>query len=197
MTTTTASSFSSVDTSSSSSDGSSSSHSEQLATQEQRKQLHTILKEFSTMMVATYDKTGKHPRIHVRPLHVAKLEDDCSLVFVTARDTLNSKASERLEGNIIGQGMLRQVTMLGSFAVSDDRARLAEVWSKAYDVWFPKGSQDPNACLLIFTPRDAELWDASGLKGLKYLLESAKALLTKTTPDVSTEQHATLKMHRA
>ena len=48
-------------------------HSEKLAGDAQRAQLHAVLKEFSSVMIATYDKTGKHPRINVRPMHVAKL----------------------------------------------------------------------------------------------------------------------------
>ena len=77
-----------------------------------------------------------------------------------------------------------------------DRA-LHLFWSKGFDVWFPAGKEDPNACLMTFKPRDAELWDSSGLKGLRYLLESAKALLTKTTPESSSDQHAKLKLNRA
>ncbi len=171
--------------------------SESLATRSERTHLNAVLKEFSSVMVATYDRSGKHPRINVRPMHVAKLDDDGTLTFVAARDTLDLTEDHPLDGNVIGQGVLRQFSMFGQFTVSNDRVRLAEIWSKAFNIWFPKGKDDANACVLTFTPRDAELWDASGLKGLKYLFESARALVTKTTPDISPDLHATLKMNRA
>ena len=166
---------------------------EQLANTEERTLLYDLLKEFSTLMVATYDKTGKHPRLNARPMHVAKLEDDCSLVFITAK----TSEAQQVDGNVIGQSMMRQVSLYGAFEISTDRAKMAEVWSKGFDVWFPQGKDDPTACMMTFKPRDAELWDSSGLKGLRYLLESAKALLTKTTPESSSDQHAKLKLNRA
>lgn len=174
-----------------------SSKNEPLATSDDRTQLHDLLKEFSTLMVATYDKTGKHPRLNARPMQVAKLEDDCSLVFVTAKQSEKVAEAQHIDGNVIGQSLMRQVSLFGTFEISTDRTKMAEVWSKAFDVWFPQGKDDPTACLMVFTPRDAELWDSSGLKGLRYLLESAKALLTKTTPESSPDQHAKLKLNRA
>ncbi len=170
---------------------------EQLASKDERTLLHDLLKEFSTLMVATYDKTGKHPRLNARPMQVAKLEDDCSLVFITAKPSEKVTEAQHIDGNVIGQSMMRQVSLYGTFEISTDRAKMAEVWSKGFDVWFPAGKEDPNACLMTFKPRDAELWDSSGLKGLRYLLESAKALLTKTTPESSSDQHAKLKLNRA
>lgn len=170
---------------------------EQLAEPGERAQLHGVLKEFSTLMVATYDRTGKHPRLNARPMHVAKLEDDCSLVFVTQLPSEKVAEAQHVDGNIIGQSMMRQVNLYGSFEISTDRTRLAAVWSPALNVYFPQGKDDPSACLMIFTPRDAELWDSSGLKGLRFLFDSARALLTKTVPEAAPDQHAKLKLNRA
>ena len=170
---------------------------EKLAQADERAHLYEMLKEFSTLMVATYDKTGKHPRLNARPLHVAKLEDDCSLVFVTALPSEKVAEAQRFDGNVIGQSIMRQVSLYGHFEISTDRERIAKVWSKGFDVWFPEGKDDPNACLMIFVPRDAELWDSSGLKGLRYLFDSARALLTKTVPEAAPDQHAKLKLNRA
>lgn len=170
---------------------------EQLAAPSERAQLHSVLKEFSTLMVATYDKTGKHPRLNARPMHVAKLEDDCSLVFVTQNPSEKVSEAQHVDGNIIGQSMMRQVSLSGAFEISTDRAKIAEVWSPALNVYFPLGKEDPKACLMLFTPRDAELWDSSGLKGLRFLFDSARALLTKTVPEAAPDQHAKLKLNRA
>lgn len=170
---------------------------EKLAQADERAHLYEMLKEFSTLMVATYDKTGKHPRLNARPMHVAKLEDDCSLVFVTQLPSEKVSEAQHFDGNVIGQSMMRQVSLYGHFEISTDRERIAQVWSKGFDVWFPQGKDDPNACLMVFIPRDAELWDASGLKGLRYLLDSAKALLTRTVPESTPDQHARLKLNRA
>ncbi|MBL9037038.1 MAG: pyridoxamine 5'-phosphate oxidase family protein [Archangium sp.] len=174
-------------------------HGDILANDSERTNLRDLLKTFSFMMVATYDRKGKHPRLNVRPMYVAKVEDDCSVVFVTALPSEKvGEAAHQEEGNLVAQSVMRQVNMYGHFEISTDRERLAKVWSVPMNVWFPKGKDDPNACLMIFHPRDAELWDASGLKGLRFVLASAKAILTKTPPpETSVDQHATLKLQRA
>ena len=49
------------------------------------------------------------------------------------------------------------------------------------DVWFD-GPKDPKACAIIFTPGEAELWDNTGIAGLKYLFQAAKSLATGDKP---------------
>ena len=68
--------------------------------------------------------------------------------------------------------------MSGTFSVTRDRDALERVWSKANDVWFPEGASDPRACLMGFHPAEAEFWDMSGAKGLSFVFEAAKALLS-------------------
>jgi hypothetical protein len=42
---------------------------------------------------------------------------------------------------------------------------------------------------MVFHPDEAELWDVSGTRGLKFLFDAARALLTGSTPDHDREQH--------
>lgn len=161
---------------------------------DQRTHLHALLAEFSTLMLVTQDDSSAGPALNGRPMAVAKLEDDCTLVFVTGVNSMKVKEALEEDGAVVGQTKLRQVSLAGRFSISRDRARIAAVWSKAFDVWFPGGKDDPNACLIIFTPHQAELWDSSGAKGLKYLFDSAKALITREPPRASVEQHEKLKL---
>ena len=171
---------------------------EQLAAEGPRTHLHEALKEFSTMMVATYDRKGKHPRLHARPMMVAKVEDDCSLVFVAKvdDDKVPNGEAHTEDGSVIAQSLTRQVSMLGTIEYSTDRKRLNDVWKLPFNLFFGNG-KDPNVCLMIFTPRDAELWDLSGKKGLQFLFDAAKSLIQKKVPDFSGDQHEVLKLHRA
>lgn len=171
-----------------------------LAPEESRVHLQSALKEFATMMVATYDKKGKHPRLHARPMMVAKVEDDCSLVFVTraSDDKVGSADGHAEDGTVIAQSLTRQVSMLGTIEYSFDRRQLSDVWKIPFNIWFLGGRTDPHVCLMIFRPRDAELWDLSGKKGLKFLFDAAKAMIIqRKTPDFSPDQHEKLKLHRA
>ncbi len=172
---------------------------QELAPEGSRAHLRTALKEFNTMMVATYDKKGKHPRLHARPLLVARVEEDCSLVFVTRMDDHKAVNGEMQpeDGTVIAQSLTRQVSMLGTIEYSTDRKLLNEAWKLPFNLFFGNGKDDPNVCLMVFKPRDAELWDLSGKKGLKFLFDAAKSLIQRKTPDFTGDQHEKLKLHRA
>ncbi|MBK6532914.1 MAG: pyridoxamine 5'-phosphate oxidase family protein [Deltaproteobacteria bacterium] len=40
---------------------------------------------------------------------------------------------------------------------------------------FPEGKDDPNLCLVVLHPDEAEFWDMSGPKGIRYLSSSGRA----------------------
>jgi general stress protein 26 len=172
---------------------------QELAPEGSRVHLRDALKEFPAMMVATYDKKGKHPRLHARPMLVAKVEDDCSLYFIAKLDDPKvSNGEPHVEdGSVIAQSMMRQVSMLGTIEYSNDRRLLNELWKLPFNLFFGSGRDDPNLVLMIFRPRDAELWDLSGKKGLRFLFDAAKSLIQRKTPELSGDQHEKLKLHRA
>src|SRR5262245_26846574 len=81
----------------------------------------------------------------------------------------------------------------GTARLSDDRARLAELWSETWRIWYPAGLDDATLCLIAVTPSAAEYWDNSGIKSLKYLFKSAKAYLLGERMDTD-EAHAHAKL---
>lgn len=160
---------------------------------------HELLKEFDTVMLLTFDrnqkKMGDQPQLHARPMAVAQVDTDCSLWFVTSIDS--SKVDEALtpyDGHAVGQTKSRQVSISGTFTVLRDPDQIALVWKKAYEVWFPKGPTDPRVCLLGLHPREIEFWDESGTKGLKYMIDAAKALVTGTPTKPQPGQHDKVRL---
>ena len=160
---------------------------------------YELLKEIDTVMLLSferYDGPTKHePKFNARPMHVAALDPDCTIWFVTSIDS--EKVDEALtphDGYAVAQTKTRQASIRGTFTVVRDRDQIKQVWSPAYDVWFPQGADDPRACLLGLHPREIEFWDASGMKGLTYLLESAKAFMTGETPKPAPEQHEKVRL---
>ena len=140
--------------------------------------LHGLLEEFSTVMLGTFEQTGGQPSLRARPMAIARLDDDCTLYFITGVAT--DKVDEAIStgtGHAFGQSKTRYLWLRGQFEISRDRTLLRELWSKMNDVWFD-GPDDPRAAVMILQPTEAELWDVSGTKGVRFLLESAKALLT-------------------
>lgn len=157
-----------------------------------QKQLYDVIKGFNTAMLVSRTATGG---IHARPMAVAELKPDADVYFATAIDS--PKVAE-VEANpdvvITFQGSSEFAALHGTVSVLRDRVLIEQLWSPAWKVWFPQGKDDPSICLIRFVGKEAEYWDNSGLKGLKYLYEGAKAVLKGERPDVDRDQHAKVKL---
>lgn len=109
-----------------------------------------------------------------------------ALWFITAQGTdLVAKAqSGPVEAvHIIGDASGKLWARIeGRLELSDDAAKLDEIWSAVADAWFEDGERDPDVRLLKFTLSAAEVWSTSG--GLGFLYQIAKANLTGAKPDI-------------
>jgi general stress protein 26 len=153
--------------------------------------LHAMLEEFPTLLLGTFEQTGGQPSLRARPMSVARLDPDCTLYFITGMTT--DKVDEAVStgtGHAFGQSKTRYLSLRGEFHITQDRLLLRELWTKTNDVWF-HGPDDPRAGVLILRPTEAELWDLTGQKGVKFLIEAARALLTGAKADHENpgEQH--------
>lgn len=153
---------------------------------EKRDRLKKLVSDFDTAMLVTHLKDGQ---LRSRPLAIAEKGEDGSLYFAISVD---SAKVQEIAGdshvNLSMQDKRRFVSVTGRARVVDDRAMVERLWSESWKVWFPKGKDDPSLRILIVDPSEAAYWDASGIEGLKYLFESAKAYLTGTRPDSDNDQ---------
>jgi general stress protein 26 len=77
--------------------------------------------------------------------------------------------------------------------VMRDASKIAEVWRKTDEVWWPGGPTDPNVCLLRIEPLTAELWDGPA-RAARTVFEFAKAWLTGEEPDLGENRKVTVAM---
>lgn len=162
--------------------------SRKLPAQADREHVHELLADFSTVMLVTSEGTGASMKLRARPMNVASLGEDSTLTFMTGLDT--AKVDEARGGSVahvVAQGSTIFVSLSGRAEVVRDRDRIEAAWKPADKVYFPKGKEDPNICLIVFHPEEAELWDVSGAKGLKFLFDAAKSLLTGEAPRKSAD----------
>lgn len=153
-----------------------------------------LLQGFDTVMLGTFEGHGASPQLHARPMAVGSVREDCTIYFVTSVDSRKiDEAQSDPHGVVIAQGSARYLTLHGTFRISNDQTILKDIWRKPMDVWF-EGPDDPKACLLIFRPVEAELWDASGTRGIKYLFAAAKALISGEKPAPDGEQHKKVRL---
>jgi general stress protein 26 len=160
--------------------------------QDKQQKLIELLGDFSTAMLVTRKtETG----VHIRPMRIAKLTEDGRLYFITSKQSPKSaEISVDASVDVVFQDDSKFVTMTGNATITDDRKLLDDLWSEPYKVWFPKGKDDPNICIIQVEPAQAEYWDNEGMQGLSYAFAAAKAYLKGETPKVDQDVHGKLNV---
>jgi general stress protein 26 len=147
---------------------------------EKREKLAKLIARFDTAMLVTKMGDG---RLRSRPLSVAAHDGTAELLFSTAIDSPKVGELEH-DGhvNVVMQQGRCFVSITGRARISQDRALIGRFWSESWKVWFPGGKDDPSLALVVVEPEEASYWDASGVEGVKFLFEEAKAYLTHQRP---------------
>jgi general stress protein 26 len=66
----------------------------------------------------------------------------------------------------------KYLVLKGRASISQDRAKISELWNSMYKAWFPKGESDPEIAVLRVEVSEAEYWQASSnslVRGARYL----------------------------
>ncbi len=147
---------------------------------EPKARLWELIGRFAAAMLVTRTDGG---RMRARPLSLASAHEGGKLFFATALDSPKVEEIEaEAEVLVTLQDSSRYVSISGTARISRDRGLIARLWSEGWRIWFPEGQGDPSLAIVEVTPHEAEYWDQSGARGLKYALEMIKAYATRTTP---------------
>ena len=147
---------------------------------EKREKLAKLSARFDTAMLVTKMSDG---RLRSRPLSVAAHDGTAELLFSTAIDSPKVGELEHdAHVNVVMQQKRCFVSITGRARISRDRTLIERFWSESWKVWFPGGKDDPSLALVVVEPEEASYWDASGIEGVKFLFEEAKAYLTHQRP---------------
>lgn len=75
------------------------------------------------------------------------------------------------------------VSIAGRAAVSQDRAKLRELWNMWAEAWLPDGPEAPDTALITVEPGEAMLWNSNSSRVVR-LIKTAVAAVTQTPPDM-------------
>ena len=145
-------------------------------------QLQEIVKKQSICMMVT--ATEEQPP-HSRPMAVAEVDDRGVFWFLTLRTSEKFEEltrDPRISLYFANPGKQEYLAVHGHTTVSNDRARMKELFSPLAKVWVPEGAEDPDLRLLQVTPDESYYWDTKHgtvVAGVKILL----ALVGKTPND--------------
>lgn len=139
-----------------------------------------LMKDIGFCMLCTKD--GNDVRARPMSAHVVKAEN--AIYFLTdvrghKDDEVSSNTNVTLAfANPSGQ---KYVSLIGEGRISNDRAKIRELWSTPAKAWW-KDENDPNIRVLTVTPHGAEFWDSPGT--VVSYVKMVAAALSDSRPEI-------------
>jgi general stress protein 26 len=128
--------------------------------------------------------TSDGDRLRARPMSAYLKRDENAIYFLT--DARHHKDEEMARDPSVNlsfadAGSQKYVSLTGTAAVGNDRAKIRELFSTPAKAWW-NSADDPNIRVLKITPEDAEYWDSPG-SVISYA-KMAVAAVTGTRPEI-------------
>ncbi|MGJ4953900.1 pyridoxamine 5'-phosphate oxidase family protein [Bradyrhizobium sp. HKCCYLS20291] len=139
-----------------------------------------LMKKIGFAMLVTRDGD----RLRARPMSAYLARDENMVYFLTdARHHKDEEIARSPQVNLsfADAGSQTYVSLTGTAAISNDRAKIRELFTTTAKAWWDS-AEDPNIRLLRITPDDAEFWDSPGT--VVSYVKMAAAAVTGTRPDI-------------
>ena len=128
--------------------------------QEVRDRIWELAEKIDICMFTTWD--GREQRS--RPLSARVRQSEHAIYFLVDESGEKNAQLERyptVSCAWADNGNYKYVLVSGDARLTNDRGKIAELWTKADEAWW-EGADDPTIRLLTLTPRRGELWDSPG-----------------------------------
>jgi general stress protein 26 len=147
-----------------------------------------LMKKIGFAMLVTQDG-GK---LRARPMAAYVERDESAIYFLTdARRHKDEEIARNPSVNVsfADAGTQKYVSVSGTAAVSNDRAKIKDLFSTPAKAWW-NSAEDPNIRVLKITPEDAEFWDSPG--SVVSYVKMAAAAVTGSRPDLGDNRKVAL-----
>jgi general stress protein 26 len=145
-----------------------------------RDRVWELMKKVGFAMLVTRD--GE--KLRARPMAAYVERDDDTIYFLTdARHHKDEEIARDPNVNLsfADAGSQKYVSLTGRAAVSNDRAKIKELFGTPAKAWW-QSADDPNIRVLKIAPDDAEFWDSPGT--VVSYVKMAAAAVTGSRPDL-------------
>ncbi len=122
----------------------------------------------------------------VRPMSVQKVDDQGNCWFLSAKDSNKNYelgVDDTVDLYFQGSAHSDFLHLSGIGEITEDKAKIKELWEPIVKVWFTEGEYDPRISVIKFTPQSGYYWDnkhGNLIAGAKML---AGAIVGKTLDD--------------
>ena len=139
-----------------------------------------LMKKIGFAMLVTRDGD----KLRARPMSAYLERDNNAIYFLTDARRHKDDEIARNPGinlSFADASAQKYVSLTGNAVVSNDRAKIKELFSTEAKAWW-ESADDPNIRVLKVTPDDAEYWDSPGT--VVSNVKMAAAAVTGTRPDI-------------
>ncbi len=116
-----------------------------------------------------------------RPMVTQEADADGNLWFFTGLGTAKVeeiRQHRQVNVNYANPDKQAYVSVTGTAELVRDRDKIKSLWSPLYNVYFPKGVDDPDLALIRVHVNEVEFWDSSSSRMVR-MAGWVKALITK------------------
>jgi general stress protein 26 len=139
-----------------------------------------LMKKIGFAMLVTRDGD----KLRARPMSAYLEPENNAIYFLTDARRHKDDEIARNPGinlSFADASAQKYVSLTGTAVVSNDRAKIKELFSTPAKAWWDS-AEDPNIRVLKITPDDAEYWDSPGT--VVSYVKMAAAAVTGTRPDI-------------
>ncbi len=159
-----------------------------MAHEDDVKRVWDLMEKIGFCMLATHD--GEE--IRSRPMAAYVDRNEHSVYFLTDVDSHKDEEIARRPNVCLAfadSSGQNYVSVSGAAVVSNDRAKIKELWSTPAKAWWDN-AEDPSIRVLKVNPKDAQYWDSPGT-AVSYI-KMAAAAVSNTRPAMG--DHAKVNM---
>jgi general stress protein 26 len=147
-----------------------------------------LMKKIGFAMLVTHDGD----KLRARPMSAYLDRDHNMIYFLTDARRHKDEEIARNPGinlSFADAGSQKYVSLTGTASVTNDRAKIKELFTTAAKAWWDS-PDDPNIRVLKITPDDAEFWDSPGTV-ISYV-KMAAAAMSGSRPDLGDNRKVSL-----
>lgn len=154
-----------------------------LVGEEAIRKLKELAESARICMFTTYTANRPMPS---RPMALQAVDDDGTLHFFSASNSdkngqINTDPSVQLF--FANGGSSEYLNVFGKATISQDRAKIRELWNMWAKTWFQEGPEDPMLTLISVQPEASEYWDTKHNKMVQFAKIAASMVTGKTMDD--------------
>lgn len=155
-----------------------------------------MIKDIKFAMLTT---SGSDGSLFSRPMGTLELkpkEFNGTLWFFSRKDSLKNNSirnDQHVNLAYANPDKHQYVSVVGRAFISEDKAKIKELWNPMMKAWFPEGLDDPELSLIGINVESAELWDSPPGKVVQMLGFVKSAVTGKPYDHKAHSQHIDLR----